>query len=155
MDLRAVYTAIMELEKLLQADLMREAEIQLNFRPQHRGDPDYRTVQALAAAYTLEDYLSNVIAAGVKPDPAALTLEELKDIGHGAHIWVKIKTEKPMFDREEPFATMYTAAAVTDELDEMGIVALWSADPLNPMLVEKDYGVSWWAYQSDPREDDE
>ena len=141
MDLTGMYDAIMELQAILEKD----------HDEQELGRPDYRKVQALAATYTLQEYLAN------EPNtkPAALTLEELKDIGHGAHIWVKIKTEKPMFGREEPFATIYIAAAVTDELDEVGIVALWSADPLNPMLVEKDYGVSWWAYQSDPREDDE
>lgn len=149
MDLRAAYNIIAELEKLLQADLMHEAEVQLGFRPQHRGGPDYRTVQALAATYTLQDYLSNAIAAGVNSEPVALTLEELKDIGHGAHIWVKIRTVK------EPYVTDYIAAAVTDALDGVGIVALWTAEPTEPMLVEKDYGKTWWAYQSNPMEDND
>lgn len=65
MDLRAIYKTMMELEKLLQADLMLEAERELTFQPQHRAGPDYRTVKALAAVYELQDYLANAIAAAV------------------------------------------------------------------------------------------
>ena len=73
-DPRGLYTAMEELEKEIRQQLMNEAEIQLQF-PQHQQDgPNYRTVQALAAVYTLQDWLANDIAelihhGELDPDP--------------------------------------------------------------------------------------
>ena len=62
MDLRALYLGLDELQQQLQRQIMHEAEVQLTIRPQHRTGPDYRTVQALAAAYTLQDYVAGCLA---------------------------------------------------------------------------------------------
>ena len=62
MDFRAIYLALDELQQQLQIQLMHEVEVQMTFRPQHRTGPDYRTVQALAAAYTLQDYVAGLMA---------------------------------------------------------------------------------------------
>ena len=51
-DFRYAYDIILELQKQLEQD-HDDPEL---------GYPDYRKIQALAATYTLQDYLSNAIA---------------------------------------------------------------------------------------------
>lgn len=58
MDFRAMYVGLEELQQQLVQQTMHEAEVQLTLRQQYRTGPDYRTVQALAACYTLQDYVA-------------------------------------------------------------------------------------------------
>ena len=46
-----------ELQKQLQDDLLEETAADLKVRPSLRTAPDKRSVQALAAVYTLQKYL--------------------------------------------------------------------------------------------------
>ena len=52
-DFRYAYDLVLELQQQLEQD-HDDPEL---------GHPDYRKIQALAATYTLQDYLSNTIAA--------------------------------------------------------------------------------------------
>ena len=69
MDARAAYRFIVELEKELQAQLMHEAEVELTVQEKYRSGPNYRTVQALAAAYTLQDYFAGAITESIGESP--------------------------------------------------------------------------------------
>lgn len=62
MDLRAIYEAILEIQAQLRDELLMDAGYELQQKHSLRSDPDFRKVQALAAAYTLQDYLSNEMA---------------------------------------------------------------------------------------------
>lgn len=73
-DPRGLYTAMEELEKEIRQQLMNEAEKQLQFPKSQQDGPNYHTVQALAAVYTLQDWLANDIAEMIHhgeldPDP--------------------------------------------------------------------------------------
>lgn len=61
-DPRKLYTAMEELETEIRQQLMHEVGVEATFKPQHQTGPNYRTVQALAAVYTLQDWLANDIA---------------------------------------------------------------------------------------------
>lgn len=63
MDLRDVYDRILDLQELLQAELLESAEQELKQPHRLRSAPDAKKVQALAAAFTLQDYLANLFAA--------------------------------------------------------------------------------------------
>ena len=79
-----------------------------------------------------------------QPDNEPLTLDELREMSEqnefcGAHIWIK--------DLESGWATV----AITDRTAQDGVVGIWCVDT-NDVYCEKDYGVTWLAYRSEPKE---
>ena len=81
-------------------------------------------------------------ATNMIPNP--LTLDELREVSEqnefcGAHIWIK--------DLESGWATV----AITDRTAQDGVVGIWCVDT-NDVYCEKDYGVTWLAYRSEPKE---
>lgn len=65
MDLRETYDAVMAIQEQLQVSLLEDAGKELQYKPSLRSAPDYRKVQALAATFTLQDFLANEIARAV------------------------------------------------------------------------------------------
>lgn len=64
-----------------------------------------------------------------------LELDDLKYLGHGVHIWVKM------------LPTGTVRAAITDNHEEYGFVAVWCAGTEKDFLREEDYGKTWVAFQ--------
>lgn len=80
-----------------------------------------------------------------QPANEPLTLDELREMSEqnefcGAHIWIK------------DLNNGWIAAAITDETAKDGIVGVWCAGA-NDVYCEKDYGVTWLAYRSEPKEE--
>ena len=64
--LRATYDAVLELRQRIEQELVRTgAEDLLSYPHNTPAATDYRTVQALAATYTLQEYLAGAIARAV------------------------------------------------------------------------------------------
>ena len=51
-----------KLQREINADLLHDAEVQLTFEPKQRGSLRDGNVRALAAVYTLDDYLAAELA---------------------------------------------------------------------------------------------
>lgn len=82
----------------------------------------------------------------------ALDLNDLKDLGNGAHIWVKSIEVSYVPWRKEPLVTEFVTSALTDKVDGLGVVAIWCASTdKSDWFLEQDYGTKWWAYISKPR----
>lgn len=72
----------------------------------------------------------------------ALTLEELRNLArqndYNMHIWIE-------------FIELETAyAAVVDQVDNVGLVAIWCAGDDEDWLKEATYGTEWRAYLEKP-----
>ena len=79
-----------------------------------------------------------------RDNPKPLTLDELREVSEqnefcGAHIWIK--------DLKIGWVTV----AITDETAKDGIIGIWCADT-NDVYHEKDYGETWLAYRTRPKE---
>jgi len=82
----------------------------------------------------------------------ALTLEQLEKLSQegGIHIWVQMFHTyfrgNPL--KRRTYATV--AAAITDHVYGLGLVAVWGAGSDETWLLEKDYGSKWLAYLEKP-----
>lgn len=72
----------------------------------------------------------------------ALSLDQLRSMMLetyiGFHIWVKILQLEAVY------------AAITDQHDDYGVVAIWCAGTEDDWLKEEDYGRTWLAYLENP-----
>ena len=95
--------------------------------------------------FSAEDFTD---AEAVELEGEPLTAEELKNLGAGAHIWVRAWGMD--FAQKPPVEVTVVFAAVTDHVPDKGFVAVWGATDEHDWLHEEDYTETWWAYLSKP-----
>lgn len=79
MNYEATYNAIVEIRTSLQEQLLAEAAAVLQQESALRSAPDYRKIKVLSAAYVLEEFLANAIAASGNDDAEDAAFAELFD----------------------------------------------------------------------------
>lgn len=152
-----------ELGALIQASMETATKVLQDptFDPNNNGLPYYvnkgHRLLYEADLYTEEQLtvgLATLEKAPPKLEPIPLEDLKLRDVDASAHIWVKVLEYQPVPWQEEPLENVFVFPALLDYLDDKGVVAIWTAENLDYLLIEESYGKTWWAYDSNPEEDD-